>query len=181
VASLSANPPDLVYSGDPNPRIVGSFRNTIGWKNFALSFNILYKLGYYSRRNSIDYSSQVLVDFATVVHSDYGKRWQKPGDEIFTNVPSLPATSDFERDRIYKYADILIEPADHIRLQDIRLSYDINSFSTGKLNVKDVLVYLYAGNLGILWRKNKSGIDPENGNSVLRSPKRFSIGCNLKF
>src|SRR5690606_22677323 len=43
----SSNRDDLVYSGSAAPISFGSIRNTLAYKGFELSFNIIYKLGYY--------------------------------------------------------------------------------------------------------------------------------------
>ena len=53
-------------------------------KGFVLTVNILYKLGYYFRRNTI--SIPVYLQMVTVMQ-DFAQRWQQPGDELKTSVP----------------------------------------------------------------------------------------------
>jgi hypothetical protein len=57
------------------------------------------------------------------------------------------------------------------------LSYSLNESLTRKLGMKNPNVFLNASNLGVLWRANKLGLDPEyqNANTLLPS-KSFSIG-----
>ncbi len=75
---------------------------------------------------------------AVAPNADYLDRWQKPGDETNTYVPSIvfPPHSDANRSQFYQYSSSLIEKGDHIRLQDINLTYSINpnhkTFSTIK-------------------------------------------------
>jgi TonB-dependent starch-binding outer membrane protein SusC len=60
--------------------------NAFSWKSLTLSFNIIYKGGHYFRRTSIEYSP--FVNDWKSGHKDFYLRWQKPGDEQFTNVLS---------------------------------------------------------------------------------------------
>src|SRR5690606_10077786 len=112
---------DLQDAGISVPKFFGSLRNTLEWKSFSISPNIVYKLGYSFRRESISYQS--LFGSARSTHIDYLKRWQMVGDERLTNVPSMPSQSNQLRDYSYLFSDILIERGDHIRLHDLNLSY----------------------------------------------------------
>ncbi len=47
----------LTYHGSAIPTFFGSLNNTISWKNFSLTASLLYKMGHYFRRESINYSS----------------------------------------------------------------------------------------------------------------------------
>jgi hypothetical protein len=76
----------MKYHGTARPKYFGSLRNVFSYKGISLSANIIFKLNYYFRRSSIGYSG-----FYTswTGHRDFTKRWQKPGDEKLTNVPSI--------------------------------------------------------------------------------------------
>jgi hypothetical protein len=174
---------DLVYSGPANPTFFGSVRNTVSFADFSLSFNITYKGGYYFRRNSIVYAG-LLSGSAFGGHSDYELRWQKPGDEATTYVPSLPDVSDMSRDYVYKYSDVLIEKGDHIRLQDIRVDYTINGSFLKKINAQQCMVYFILNNPGILWRANDKKIDPDYGdglNGIIPPARSVVMGLRVNF
>src|SRR5690606_28867112 len=64
---------DLQDAGISVPKFFGSLRNTLEWKSFSISANIVYKLGYSFRRESISYQS--LFGSARSTHIDYLKRW----------------------------------------------------------------------------------------------------------
>lgn len=166
----------IVFKGSGVPQWFGSMRNNFYWKGFALSLNLIYKLNYVFMRVSTT-SSQFYSSSGYMYATDYKKRWQKPGDEKSTNVPAIVYPANSGADAIYSNSEVLVEKADHIRLQDIRLSYDAN-FNKGK--IKKISVYSYISNLGILWRANHSGIDPDV-NSGIPSPLSISFGiqCNL--
>lgn len=167
---------DLVFSGSAVPQVFGSFRNEVSWAGFALSVNVTYRFDYYFRRPATGYAA---LFSSWVGYNDYAQRWQKPGDEAHTNVPSLVYPSDANRDVIYQYSNITVEKGDNIRLQDARLSYRFNH-GRKVLPLRELEVYLYANNLGILWRANKLGLDPDYGNFI-PAPRTFSAGLKLDF
>lgn len=154
----SATMNDIEFNGSALPQVFGSLRNDFSLGNFNLSFNIIYKFKYYFRRTSINYT-QLYVRW--LGNSDYAKRWQEPGDELVTTVPSAPYPLNPARDYFYNYSSATVEKGDHIRLQDINLSYDFTKKSFHWLPVKKLTLYAYVNNAGILWRANKAGLDPD--------------------
>lgn len=171
-------PQDLVYNGPSTAPYFGSIRNSFSYKGFECSFNISYKFGYYFRKSSVDYGSLFNAWLGNV---DYADRWKQPGDEQVTQVPSFPTLpNNVNRDAIYKGSEILVQSGSHIRLQDIGLSYTLNTNNTKKLPFKRLELYSYLNNVGILWTKNKLGIDPDAG-VYLPFGKTFSIGVKCTF
>jgi len=168
----------MLYEGPANPPFFGSFRNTLAWRQWSLSFNIVYKFGYYFRRNSINYYE--LFNGPSEGHPDYERRWQKTGDERITYVPSMSYPAGIDRDQFYANSEVLIEKGDHIRLQDLQLNYDLTRSHIPKLLVQSIRFYLYANNIGIIWKANHQGIDPDN---VLRmpDPRTLSAGIRVEF
>ena len=173
----SNNLNNLKFMGRSTPAYFGSFRNTIEMFGFSMSANIIYKLGYYYRRNSIQYES-FFSEGNRIGHRDFNLRWKNPGDEVKTNVPSLKYPGDSLKDAIYGYSSILVDNASHIRLQDIKVSYQLISPNNNSSILKSMAIYLYANNLGILWRQNKNSIDPDVVNGT-PSPKSYSIGLSM--
>lgn len=168
----------LIYKGPANPTFFGSWRNTFNWGQFELSCNIILKLGYKFRRNSIRYFA--LYTGTSKGSSDYERRWQNPGDEKFTNVPSRTFPANLNRDEFYNVSEVLVESGDHVRLQDIRISYNLPLKAYKKLGLQTVCFYLYANNIGILWRSNRQGIDPDYVNSI-PNPRTLALGCKIGF
>lgn len=165
-----------VVHGSALPPVFGAIRNTIEWNKFSLSINITYKLDYYFRRPSLNYNTLFANGNG---FSEFEKRWQKPGDEKYTNVPSMDYPDMYMRDNFYQRADINVQRADHIRLNDIYVSYDYASLRAGTL--KSIEFYLYANQLNfLLWKANKSGLDPEILYNV-KPPISISAGVRLNF
>lgn len=149
----------LRYLGSAVPSSFGSLRNTISYKALELSFNISYKLGYYFRRSSLNNSSIYAIGGNGYQQADYDKRWQKSGDERHTNVPALRYPDDGYRTMLYTYSEALVEKGDHVRLQDLRLAWNMKH--PRGLPFSTVQIYSYANNIGLLYRANKAGLDPD--------------------
>lgn len=177
---ISSTPLDqLVYHGPSRPTIFGSLRNNFSYKKITLSFNILYKFNYFFRRSSF-----TSADMPWSGHKDYYNRWQKPGDEKITHVPSFQYPPvDADRSEFYEKSEILVEKGDHIRLQDIFLSYDMDKGNIRKLPFPHIQFYCSVRNVGILWRANRYGLDPDLSTgasySVFPTPRTISIGAKV--
>ncbi len=170
----------LVYHGPVQPFYFGAFRNSVSWKNLSLSVNMSYKLGYAFRRPSIGY---INLYSTWTGHSDFSRRWQQPGDEVFTNVPAMVYTNYPQasaRETFYNASSVLVENGGHLRWEDISINYNLFS-SPNRFLFKEVRLYTYIGNLNvILWRANKSDIDP----NFVRNPvtgKSVAFGINVTF
>lgn len=171
---------DLEYFGSAVPTIFGNMSHTFGFKNWNFDVGLSYKLGYYFRRPSIDYN-RLFTEWAG--HSDYTLRWQKPGDEAYTNVPSAVFETNSARDEFYAGSSVLIEKGDHIRWQFINLSYTIPESITQKKIFKNAKIYFNLNNLGILWKSTSSKIDPDYnlGNFNLLPPLTMTLGFRTQF
>lgn len=168
---------EFEVKGSSLPITFGSFSNQINWKGFNFSAAVIYKLGYYFRKPVTIYSS--LFQTGTI-YPDFERRWQKPGDENNTKVPSMLYPANGTRDNFYALTIDNVLKGDNIRLQYINLGYTFtkqnwrgNPFSTLNVNMN-------ATNLGILWRANKEKLDPDNPYK-LPTPQIFSIGISGTF
>jgi TonB-linked SusC/RagA family outer membrane protein len=173
----SYNVDELRFHGSQVPTFFGSLRNNLAWKELELSFNITWKAGYYFKAPSISYYG--LFNEFSNGSPDFSKRWIKPGDESHTNVPSMIFINDSNRDLFYNNSEIQVENGDHIRLQDIRLAYDVGKRTLGRLPIQRLKFYAYANNIGILWRSNNRGIDPDYV-STIPIPRSIAIGMNIE-
>ena len=166
---------NMIYNGPVQPPYFGALRNTVFWKRVTLSMNISYKGGYYFRRNSVDYVS---LFGAKQIHSDFTLRWMKAGDEKNTVVPAMIYNPDVNRNNFYLNSEVLVEKADHIRLEDLNISYTLLNERDSKRLYKQLKLFLYVANLGIIWKANKADVDPYHITGITPG-KRFSLGLNL--
>lgn len=170
---------DLVYNGPALPVSFGSVRNNFILGDLTMGFNISYKMGYYFRRTSISYAELYNNGQG---HADFTDRWQQAGDEAITQVPSAPEPgTTSSRDWVYLNSDLLVEKGDHIRFQDINLSYEFSSQKYRKLPFNSLKVYGYVNNIGIIWRANKHKIDPDYIYQSYPASRNYSLGINVQF
>ncbi|HWK56348.1 MAG TPA: SusC/RagA family TonB-linked outer membrane protein [Parapedobacter sp.] len=169
------NADNLLVSGVHVPPFYGAVRNTFRWGNLQAGINITWKAGYVFRRQSISPGEE----YANTYHMDYFKRWEKPGDERNTDVPARSDVIKPYLNQSYMYSKALITEGDHVRLQDINISYALNKDLIRGLPVQHIRLYGYARNLGVLWRANKNEIDPDFLNAEYPTPKTFALGIRI--
>ena len=165
----------MVYMGPALPTVFGAVRNTFSLGRVSLSFNISYKLGYYFRKPALSYDN--LLNKWNCL-SSYKQRWQKPGDEKYTNVPSFNYSAIGARDLFYANSTEMVDRADNIRLEDVNLSYDKDNFHWGKFHCRHLKVFTYLSDLGPIWTANKSHLDPYYV-GVPKDRPRISLGLNV--
>ncbi|WP_165798427.1 SusC/RagA family TonB-linked outer membrane protein [Chitinophaga costaii] len=168
----------IAFNGTSLPRFNGSLSNSFTYKGISLDVNLVYKAGYKFIRSSIDYD-QLFNGGAG--HADFSKRWQKPGDELKTTVPSMvyPNTA-VGRATFYNVSSDLLTSGAFIRLQYINLNYDLMYSLIRKSSLSQLQLYFNASNLGLVWKANKQHIDPDFP-SGMPTPASFACGVRAAF
>lgn len=176
---------DLVYSGSTIPKYYGGLTNRFTYKNLELSFLFVYNLGHKMRRDGFTFYGRPGVNLP----EEFDRRWRKPGDEAYTDVPRYTVSYDAQmKDDVYFLADTHIENASYIRLRDLTLSYTLPSTVSRKLRASNIRLTAQLGNLFLI-DFNDADIDPEaflydQGNSFSRRDKfgpSYSFGINIDF
>lgn len=178
ITGNGTKPEDLVYGGSAIPQYFGSFINKFQYKKFTLTINITYKFGYSFVKNSVNYS---LLAQGLVQSSDFAKRWRKPGDELTTDIPSMVYPISSIRETFYNNTEVLFRKGDHIRLSYVNLSYNLPEKLLKKAALRNLQLYFSASNLGLIWKKNKDGIDPDYVGISIPPGKTFSFGLQTTF
>src|SRR5690606_29878123 len=110
----------MVFHGSAVPTVFGSLRQQFTYGNLQLSVLFSSRLGYYFRKSALSYVDLLLYWNG---HGDYARRWRRPGDEQYTHVPSLQLQPAVHRDNFYRLSSVHVLKGDHIRLEDITLTY----------------------------------------------------------
>lgn len=154
----------------------GSFSNSFRYKNISLSALLLWEAGAYFRKQSISSGDE----FHGLYHSDYYKRWQKPGDETSTNVPRAIGIGESKplQSTAYIYSEAILGSRSHIRLRDVKISYYSSIGNKRKLAIESNLT---VNNLGILWSALGSRQDPLTYNAAFETPKTLSVGVQITY
>lgn len=166
----------LIYNGNALAPYFGALRNSFSYKGIDLSLNITYRFGYYFRRNSIMYSA-LYNNYG--INGDYYNRWQAPGDETRTNVPALTYPAVNVADQFYRNSEILVSKGDHIRLQDVNISYTLSPHILRSIHLKNVRFFAYVNNVCMIWKANKVNLDPDFPTTKPVRTIAFGVNCNL--
>ncbi|GGH11904.1 SusC/RagA family TonB-linked outer membrane protein [Sphingobacterium alkalisoli] len=166
---------EMEYMGTSVPTFHGTLWNSFSYSGMELSFSLRWYAGHVFRRNSLDNAS---IYNGSYTAWDYQQRWQNPGDENSTDVPALVYPNNVNRSDFYKYSGLLIEPADHLRFQDLQFAYNAVTFAR-KLSVEQLRLILSATDIGVLWTRNNKSIDPVffNGNTIRTT---YSLGIQIR-
>lgn len=175
---------DRMVLGNALPTYTGGLSTTLTYKNLSLFVSFYYSFGakIYNdaehQRNMFKYSS------TTPSPHVINNIWVNQGDRALY---PRPHNDEYNNAR---YANsFYLEKGDFIRLQNIRLSYDLPERWLEKIRIKTLQVYVYANN-PLTWTAY-SGYDPEFsssnplriGKDSYRYPhkREFGLGVNLKF
>jgi hypothetical protein len=181
-AIINDSAQNQVFHGSSIPLYYGNLLNTISFGGFAVSFNITYKFDYYFRKGAISYN-QLYTGW--VGHVEYADRWQQPGDEKRTSVPSMSYPADATRDVFYAGSEVNVEKGDNIRLENIRLQLPAwKNRKSNRFPIRSAHLSIIPANLNLfIWRASKSKLDPDySGNGFQLPPaKVWSASLSINF
>lgn len=186
----------LVYSGQLDPKFTGGFSNNMRYKSFTMNMFIYVSTGNVKRlaplypnardAQSAPYPFQNLS-------SELNNRWRKPGDEAFTNIPSLPtanqtvlgtllvpgSSAGAYAHQLYDYSTARVVDASFARLRNLAFGYIVPANQIKRLGLKSAQIQASVTNLFYIADKRLNGQDPEvNGNS-LPIPRTYSLSLNI--
>ena len=180
----------LVYSGQKNPYFTGGLNLSIRYRSFTLGSSFALLLGGKKRLTS-PYSSMAAGIYmpkeTSNVSKDLAKRWKKPGDEKYTNIPGfiqgnqLLETQEGNKNMMDMWAqsDALVVNSSFLRCRNLTLGWRLNQKMAKKMRVSNLTVSASVNNLFVIASKRFNGFDPELDNSVM--PKNYSLGISVGF
>ncbi|WP_426329888.1 SusC/RagA family TonB-linked outer membrane protein [Pedobacter sp. R-06] len=178
---------DLVYVGNRYAPYTTGFNHNFRYGQLELGLRFVGYFGHVFLKNAVtNYPTSADFAYNGVLgrQGELADRWRKPGDEAFTDVPGITGVN-FNSINRYRFSDALVRNADNIRLQQISLAYIVPQRFLPHNFVKSLSLSANVRNLGIVWRANKDGIDPEfintgNFGSVTPTPSYvFGINATL--
>lgn len=116
----------VYYAGTTVPVHNLTFTNVLHYKNIEFSAMIVMQAGHKLRDINIP-DINMANGKITSTSNDIMDRWQKAGDENYTDIPRLLFTNDAEynthRAEIYSYSDKFIYNASNVRIRNISIAY----------------------------------------------------------
>lgn len=178
----------LVYSGQASPDFSGGLSFNFRYKALSVSSSFALILGGKKRLPNpyANFSNGTKLPMAEYnVSKTLNRRWQKPGDELTTDIPSINVsngTSVTLPDGInssypismWAYSSAMVVDASFLRCRSIDVSWRFNERLLQKLNIKSLKVSATVNNVFVITSDRFNGFDPELNESVM--PKAFSFG-----
>ncbi len=178
---------DIVYSGTLLPKYTASLNNSFSYKNFNLSFLLIYNGGHVMRGDKVGYLAAAPN---TNINRDVLNVWKKPGDEKKPNAtPSFTGGHiPIKKRHLWAVTDNNVIKADYIKLRSLALSYTLNKSKIGKLPMESARFTFQVQNL-FMWTSNDKDLDPEAmttygygwGRRSLPVPATYTIGVSINF
>ncbi len=146
---------DVVYIGDSNPNFIGGFGSTLKWKNWDFSLAFHYRLGFdiingialqTQGMNNRDNQSKAVLN-----------RWRVQGQDE----PGILPRAYMNHPANNLGSDRYVEKGDYVRLNNIKLSYNLSNELCRKIGVRKANLAVSARKL-VTWT-NYTGQDPEIG------------------
>ncbi|MFS4457302.1 SusC/RagA family TonB-linked outer membrane protein [Maribacter sp. 2304DJ31-5] len=176
-ADLENNRNLLVNIGQTTPKYYGGTQLFFNYRTFSIGAYFSYKFGHKFFRPTVNYINAHRTAF---VHEDLEKRWQNPGDENNTDVPSYPTDQLDPRMSVYLDSDHLVENAGFINIDQISLSWAMPKKYLEKIGLLGLSFQGQVSNIGNIWTANDLGLDPERPFSANRTPI-YTMGLRLNF
>ena len=185
----STNLDYLKYEGPIDPEYTGGWSNTFRWKDLSLNVFLTFQAGNKIRLAPAFKTSYSELDAMSSVFFD---RWMQPGDEKYTNVPSIVdvLTADGFKSKYpynsYNYSTERVAKGDFIRLKTISLTYKVPKHYLQRTKVlSDVSLTVAGSNLWLIYADKKlNGQDPEfynTGGVAQPLSRQFTIALNIGF
>ncbi|MDQ2177183.1 SusC/RagA family TonB-linked outer membrane protein [Marinifilum sp. D714] len=161
--------------------VVSSLTNEFSYKGFSLLATITGKFGHYMPVSGFGYGTS---HFTQNYHENLNQMISGNAEEVGEFPLSdkvVPGYGNYTQS-----ASLLksrLEDASYIKLKDIMLSYQLPKSIISKIGCSGVRFYAQVSNVGLLWKANDLGIDPEypKGGSFFRPERTYTLGLNLKF
>lgn len=209
----------LAATGSREPYMSGSFSTRLRWKRLYVTASFIYSLGAKTRLFGMYSSSGKSASGASIANAseirpelnlsrDYLDRWQKPGDELHTNIPAIIAnghpsyfkylnhwsTAGSGSDYInviansywdmYDYSDLRVVSADYLKLASVNVSYELPQRLISSWGLSRLEVHASGNNLHTWCAKELKGQTPTQGGFTaiqLSDRPSFSFGLNIAF
>lgn len=177
----------LEYSGSADPTDMGSFGNIFTYKNFRLNVFITYSWGNVVRLDPV--FKKQYTDLSSMP-KEFRNRWVVPGDENYTNIPTIASVRQTKNDpnlsiayNSYNYSTERIADGDFIRMKEISLGYEFPKTLINKWHLSNLSLKLQATNLFLIYADKKlNGQDPEffnTGGVAAPVPKQFTLTLRI--
>ncbi|MCF2442791.1 SusC/RagA family TonB-linked outer membrane protein [Dyadobacter sp. CY345] len=186
------NTANLKYEGPVDPPLTGGLNNTFTYREFTLNVFLTGQAGNKIRLNPLykgtDNSRPSFSDL-DASPKEFNDRWEMPGDEKITNIPSIP---DILQNQYlagiypyttYNYSSQRVASGNFVRLKSVSLAYRFPLTTIQRLGMTAASIQISTINPWLIYADKKlKGQDPEffnTGGVAQPIQKQFTVA--LKF
>ena len=181
----------MKYMGTMEPDFSGGLSMSFRYKTLSLSTSFNLNIGgkkfLYSIFND-SYKMTTPSAYMNLPH-EMVDRWRKPGDEKYTNIPSIPSKdvsyykmpndASGYTPEMYNYADIRVVSASFFRCNSLSLNYTLPEKLVRKIAFKNLSISASVSNPFIIVSDDFKGMDPEVATGSQPISRTFSLGINI--
>lgn len=187
----------LVRIGKLDPDVAGGLNTRLSYKAFSVNMQLAFSLGAHKFKNNLFPANTSMVPMPDEnVNIAMIRRWRKPGDELYTNIPAYlspsndisnyfePVAGRYHRNFMYDRSDLMALPSDFLRCRSMQLSYSLPSYFLKSWDISAAGISAQASNLFIIKDKRWGGQDPEItgvGSTALPILPSYSLSINVTF
>lgn len=196
----------LKYSGKREADLSGGLSLSFRYKRLSLSTRFSLSLGNKIRLNELYAGDSFKLPFpAQNMSTEFIDRWKKPGDEKFTNIPSLSdklitiagmnpdnkgsvmntnSEVSYSYWQMYNDSDLRVVSGNFLRCTALSLSYSLPREVVKKMFLRDVSFSLGVSNPFVIKSKELKGRDPEQvtmGSGTIPPQQSYSLMLNITF
>lgn len=171
---------DIVNAGTTDPIYSGAITNTFTYKNLGFSFMFIGNGGHVLLKDS--YNGESIGRTPTNINKDAANSWKVPGDEVFTDVPSIDSRSTYGPSIARRSTKNIIK-GDYLKLREVILTYFLSDDVLKLKSLNNIQLNLKATNLFYI-AKNKQNIDPEAhgyGTRFFPNTPSYTLGVTVNF
>ena len=188
----------MKYMGKMEPDFTGGLSMSFRYKNLSLLSSFNLSIGGKRFLNSLFQSKNFPYSLPAAydnLSKEFVDRWRKPGDELHTNIPSIPS---FDEDRntnvrfpgtsivaniyeMYDYSDVRVVNASFLRCNNISLTYNLPDAFLKYLGLENVAFSGSVSNPFMIVSKDYKGVDPEVATGGQPLSKVYSLRLNITF
>ena len=181
----------MKYMGTLEPDFTGGVSMSFRYKSLSLSSSFNLQIGGKKFLYEVFDESIVTSTPSAYVNlpKELTKRWRKPGDEAFTDIPALSSTeasyyklpngaSEYAP-RLYNYSDVRVVNASFLRYNALSLNYTLPEKWVKKMYLKNLSFSASVSNPFIIVSKEFKGMDPEVATGSQPISRTYSFGINV--
>ena len=185
----------MEYSGTRVPTVQGGLMHNVAWKRLSATLNMTYSFG--SKIRLLQMYPEVNTTMVSIapqptvnVRREFLDRWQKPGDEKYTDVPGVVSLTDYtstvtslwwsgQRNaqnesyafasslwKMYDQSNLRVVNGDFVKIQSLSVRYNVPDQLCNVANIKSAYIGLSGTNLYTFCHKRLKGQDPATQNGT---------------